>query len=64
MVSQIYPTEFQQNKANSSDTEATVLELDLSITNDIVISKSYDKRDSYLEKVNFPFSEGYVPRSP
>ena len=38
MVSQIYPTELQLNKANSSDTEALFLDLDLSITNGIVSS--------------------------
>ena len=32
MVGQIYPTELQLNKANSSDTEAPFLDLDLSIT--------------------------------
>ena len=35
MTGQIYPTERQLNKANSSDTEAPILDLDLSITNDI-----------------------------
>ena len=39
MVGQIYPTELQLNKANSSDTEASFLDLNLSITNDIVSSK-------------------------
>ena len=43
MVGQIYPTELQLNKANSSDTEAPFLDLNLSITNGIVSSKSYDK---------------------
>ena len=43
-VGQIYPTELQLNKANSSDTEAPFLDLNLSITNDIVSSKIYDKR--------------------
>ena len=38
MVGQIYPTKLQLNKANSSDTEAPFLDLDLSITNDIVSS--------------------------
>ena len=33
MVGQIYPTELQLNKANSSDTEAPFLDLNLSITN-------------------------------
>ena len=44
MVGQIYPTELQLNKANSSDTEAPFLDLNLSITNGIVSSKIYDKR--------------------
>ena len=35
MVSQIYPSELQLNKANKSDTEATFLDLHLSICNDI-----------------------------
>ena len=39
MVSQIYPTELQLNKANSSDTKAPFLDLNLSITNGIVSSK-------------------------
>ena len=65
MVGQIYPTELQLNKANSSDTEAPFLDLNLSITNDIVSSKIYDKRDGFnFEIENFPFLEGDVPRSP
>ena len=39
MVGQIYPTELQLSKANSSDTEAPFLDLNLSITNGIVSSK-------------------------
>ena len=42
-IGQIYPTELQLNKANSSDTEALFLNLNLSITNGIVSSKIYDK---------------------
>ena len=64
MVGQIYPTELQLNKANSSDTEAPFLNLNLSITNGIVSSKIYDKRDDFnFEIVNFPFLDGDVPRS-
>ena len=64
MVGQIYPTEFQLNKANSSETEAPFLDLNLSITNGIISSKFYDKRDNFnFEIVNFPFLGGYVPRS-
>ena len=65
MVGQIYPTELQLNKANSSNTEAPFLDLNLSITIDIVSSKIYGKRDDFkFEIVNFPFLGGDVPRSP
>ena len=65
LVGQIYPTELQVNKANSSDTEAPFLDSNLSITNGIVFSKIYDKRDDFnFEIVNFPFLDGDVPRSP
>ena len=61
MVGQIYPTELQLNKANSSDTEAPFLDLDLPITNGIVSSKIYEKRDGFnFEIVNFPFLDGDV----
>ena len=39
MVSQIYPSELQLNKVNTSDTEATFLDLHLSNSNDIVLPK-------------------------
>ena len=39
MVNQIYPPELQLNKANTSDTEAPFLDLNLSISNGFVSSK-------------------------
>ena len=64
MVSQIYPSELQLNKANASDTDAAFLDLHLSISNDIVSTKIYYKRDDFdFEIVNFPFLDGDVPRS-
>ena len=39
--------ELQLNKANTSYTEAAFLDLHLSITNDIVSIKIYDKRDGF-----------------
>ena len=64
MVSQIYPSELQLNKANASDTEAAFLDLHLSISNDLVSTKIYDKRDDFdFEIVNFPFLDGDIPRS-
>ena len=64
MVSQIYPSELQLNKANTFDTEAAFLDLHLSISNDIVSIKTYDKRDDFdFEIVNLPFLDDDVPRS-
>ena len=64
MVSQIYPSELKRNKTNTSDTEAAFLDLHLSISNDIVSTISYDKRDDFdFEIVNFPFLDAHVPRS-
>ena len=56
MVSQIYPSELQPNKANTSDKVAAFKDLHLSISNYIVSTKIYDKRDDFdFEIVNFPF---------
>ena len=64
MVSQIYPSKIQLNKANTSYKEAAFLGLHLSISNDIVSTKIYDKHDDFdFEIVNFPFLDGDVPRS-
>ena len=53
MVSQIYPSELQLNKANTSDTEAAFFDFHLSISNNIVSTKIYDKRDDFdFEIVN------------
>ena len=61
MVSQVYPSELQLNKVN---TEAAFLDLHLSIPNDIVSTKNYDKRDHFdFQIVNFPVLDGVVPRS-
>ena len=63
MVGQIYHTELQLNKANSSDTEAPFLDLNLSITNGKVTSKIYDKRDEFNFEI-VSLLDGDVPRSP
>ena len=63
MVHRIYPTELQLNRANSSDTKATFLDLNLCISNGKVSTKIYDKRDDFdIDIVNFPFLDGDVPR--
>ena len=63
MVDRIYITELQLNRANSSDTEAPFLDLNLCISYGTVSTKIYDKRDDFdFDIVNFPFLDGDVPR--
>ena len=52
MLSQIYPSELQLNKVNTSDTKAAFLDLHLSISNDIVSTKIYNKRDDFYLKLS------------
>ena len=47
MVNQIYPPELQLNKANISDTEASFIDLHLSVENGFVSSKIYYKPDDF-----------------
>ena len=64
MVLITYPAELQLNKANA-DTDAVFLYLNLSIHNDKVSSKIYDKQDDFdFDIVNLPFLDGDVPRRP
>ena len=64
VVNHIYLLERQLNKANVSDTEASFLDLHLSISNGFVKTKSLDKRDDFdFNIVNFPFLDCDVPRS-
>ena len=61
MGRQIYPPEFQLNKANASDTEALFLDLLLSISIGYVFSKIYAKLNELdFGIVNFPFLDGDV----
>ena len=56
MIKQIYPSELQLNKANSSDTEAPFLDLHLTISDGVASSKIYDKCDDFhFDIVNFSF---------
>ena len=63
LISQIYPSEHQLNKANSPETKAPFLDLHLSILDGFISYKIYDKRDDFdFEIVNFPYLDGDVPR--
>ena len=56
--------ELQLNKANVSDTEASFLDLHLSISDGFVKTKFFNKRDDFdFNIVNFPFLDCDVPRS-
>ena len=48
MVNHIYPLELQLNKVNVSDTEASFLDLHLSISDGFVKTKIFDKRDDLI----------------
>ena len=62
MVSQIYSAELQLNKANTSDTKASFLDLHLSILDEFVSSNIYDKRDDFdFDILIFPFLDCDVP---
>ena len=55
------PTELQLKRANSSDTEAPFLDLNLCISNGRVSTKIYDKRDNFDFDSQFPFSGWRCP---
>ena len=57
MLGQIYPTELQLNKANSSDTEAPFLDLNLSITAKLL------KQGYRYHKIRKAFSKFYQRHS-
>ena len=64
MINHIYPSELQLNKANMSDTEASFLDLHLSLSDGSVKTTILDKRDGFdFDIVNFPFLDGDVPHS-
>ena len=64
MVNRIYHSELQLNKANVSDTEASFLDLHLSISDGFVKTTIHDERDDFdFDIVNFPFLDGDSPRS-
>ena len=52
MVCQMYPSELQLNKADTSDTEAAFLDLHLSISNDIVSTKFVIKVTNLIFKLS------------
>ena len=63
MVNSICPSELQLNKVHVSDTEASFLDVHLSISENFVKTKIYNKRDDFVfDIVDFPFLDGDGPR--
>ena len=63
LILKAWSIKLQLNKANTTDTEAPVLDLHLSIANGFVSSTIYDKHDDFdFDIVNFPFLDGDFPR--
>ena len=64
-IKNIYPDELELKKANTIDTNASFLDLNMSIINGKIITSIYDKRDSFdFQIVNFPHLSGNIPQSP
>ena len=61
-IDRIYPTDLQLNRTNSSDTDASVLDLNVCISYSTVSTKIYDKRDDFdFDIVSFHFSGRRCP---
>jgi hypothetical protein len=64
LASNIYPSELKLNKTNSSDVITPFLDLNISIINNTIVTKIYDKRDdSDFNIVNYPLLNGDVPNA-
>ena len=64
-IPDIYPRELQLNKANTSDTEISFLDLNIKVIGGNIHTGVYDKRDDFgFPIVNFPWLSGDVPRLP
>lgn len=61
----IYPPELLLNKTNTTNVRAPFLDLDITINNNLIETKIYDKRDDFnFDIINFPYLDGDVPRAP
>ena len=64
-IPDIYPTELQLKKANTSDKETSLLDLNIKVIGSDVQTSVYDKHDDFgFPIVNFPLLSGYIPRLP
>ena len=63
-ISNIYPVELVLNKENTSDIQATFLDLDIRIEDKTITTKTYDKRDAFpFEIINYPNMDSNIPQN-
>ena len=64
-INEIYPRELKFTKSYQNSNHTPFLDLDISIENNMIKNKIYDKRDDFdFPIVNFPFLDGDVPIAP
>ena len=64
-IPDIYATDIQLNKANTSDKEASFLDLNIIVIGSDIPTSVYDKRDAFgFPIVNCPWLSGDIPRFP
>ena len=62
-IPDIYPTELQLNKANTSDKETSFFDLNIKVIGSDVDASGYEKSDDFrFPIVNLPWLSGDVPR--
>ena len=61
-IPDVYPTELQFKKSNTSDKEASFLDLNIKVIDNDVHINVYDKRDDFeFSIVNSPWLSGDIP---
>ena len=64
-IPDIYPTELQLNKVNTSEKETSFLDLNIKVIGSDVHTSVYDKLDDFgFPFINLPWLSGDVPRNP
>ena len=64
-IPDIYPTELQLNKVNTSDKETSFRDLNIQVIGNDVHNSIYDKLDDFgFPIANFPWLSGDVPKLP
>ena len=64
-ISEIYPPELELKETTESENQASYLDVMLSIKENALFYKLYDKRDDYeFDIINFPFLDSNIPAGP